>query len=288
MSSTPACAAFALAKDGCPGPVAVCIPAEYFLPGSGAAQGEYVPASAPPRLPSEESLQAAADLLNRAARPFIYAGRGARGANLSLLEAAERLQAPAATTIQGKGVFPEDHPLWLWNGFGSAAPPFVRRVARRCDALLAIGCRFSEVATASYGVSPPEDLIHVDITTEALARNYPARLTVGADAGAFLRALLPKLKQRPPARELWAEIARGHALAAAKSLEHGKPRTMRPAAFFNAWQKAAGPNAVYLADSCRGLFFALAHLPLPRPGRVGRAAGRLHFARAARPCPPPS
>ena len=59
--------------------------------------------------------------------------------------------------------FPESHPLWLWPGFGDAAPPFVRAVASFCDATLAIGCRFGEVATGSYGVSPPRPLVHVDI-----------------------------------------------------------------------------------------------------------------------------
>ena len=54
---------------------------------------------------------------------------------------------PVATTFQGKGVFPESHPLFLWNGFGAAAAPFARGVAERRRGTLAIGCRFGEVGT---------------------------------------------------------------------------------------------------------------------------------------------
>jgi len=43
---------------------------------------------------------------------------------------------PVATTIQGKGVFPESHPLFLWNGLGAAAPPFVRALASERTVML--------------------------------------------------------------------------------------------------------------------------------------------------------
>lgn len=109
--------------------------------------------------------------VRRARRPLLYLGLGAAGAGARLVELAERLEAPVATTIQGKGVFPKSHPLWLWCGYGDAAPPFVREIARACDATLAIGCRFGEVATASYGAVPPGKLVHVDIDPEVPGRN---------------------------------------------------------------------------------------------------------------------
>ncbi len=75
----------------------------------------------------------------------------------SLISLAEQLGAPVVTTFQGKGVFPESHPLWLWTGIGRATPPFVRTIMDRCDCLLAVGCRFGEVATGSYGDHPARD-----------------------------------------------------------------------------------------------------------------------------------
>ena len=105
---------------------------------------------------------------------------------------AERLNAPVATTISGKGVFNETHPLWLWCGFGASAPPFARRIAVSCDLTLAIGCRFSEVGTGSYGAQPPGRLIHVDADASVLGKNYPADLPVVSDAATFVASLCPR------------------------------------------------------------------------------------------------
>ena len=65
-------------------------------------------------------------------------GPSARGAGSRLVDLAEALDAPVATTIQGKGVFPESHPLWLWNGLGRSTPKFARQIFDGADALLAL------------------------------------------------------------------------------------------------------------------------------------------------------
>ena len=76
-----------------------------------------------------EDLRRAAERLGRSRRTLLYAGNGARPDSPLLVSLAERLAMPVATTIQGKGVFPETHPLWLWNGFGLSAPAFARAFA---------------------------------------------------------------------------------------------------------------------------------------------------------------
>ncbi len=255
--------AFALAREGCPGPVAVEIPAEFFL--RAAEASAFVRAPAPPWLHGER-VREAAKLLNESKRPVLYAGNGARGAGELLVELAERLQAPVATTIQGKGVFPETHPLWLWNVLGRAAPPFARRIADRGDCLLAIGCRFSEVGTGSYGFSPPANLIHVDIDPSVFNRNYPAVLSLEAEAGAFLRALLPLIETRRGGEALRSEIVEGKKSVRAEFLGGGGPGEVRPLAFFEALQDAAGPRAIYVTDSGQGTFLAMEHLRLEKSG----------------------
>ncbi len=258
--------AFALARSGCPGPVAVEIAANFYLMRHDL--GEVVPPAPPPAppAPDPELLEQAASLLAGARHPALYVGFGARGAADEIRAIAERLGAPVTTTIQGKGVFPEDHPLFLWNGFGASAPAFVRTVMERCDVLLAVGCRFGEVATASYGLHPPEALIHVDIDPDVFDRNVPARLAVEADAEAFARALfelLPQERRRGPEEE----IAAGRRAVVDDWAKHRSGDRVTPAMLFAAAQELADADAIFTTDSGNGTFLAMEHLRLDAPGR---------------------
>lgn len=205
-------------------------------------------------------------MLNQSQRPAVYLGYGAKGAASAVLELAERLGAPAATTIQGKGVFPETHPLWLWNGFGTMAPSFVREVMEGADVLLALGCRFGEVATASYGLTPPRGLIHVDINREVFNKNFQARLAVESDAEAFLRELLPLLRKRGRDSSLEAAVAAGHRQVRETWLGERSRDKVTPGLFFESLQRAF-PEAIYATDSGNGTFLAMEHLRLGGPGR---------------------
>src|SRR5262249_54706859 len=162
----------ALARGGAPGPVMVEVPVNLYLHQYEVREGGF---QAPPRsaIPTgADALAAVAALLNdAAARPFLYVGLGAARAAAELLLLAERL----APTFEGRGVFPESHPLFLWNGLGAGAPPFARAVAGGRRVTLAVGCRFSEVGTGSYGLEPPGPLIHVDIDPGVPGRNYPVQ-----------------------------------------------------------------------------------------------------------------
>jgi acetolactate synthase-1/2/3 large subunit len=220
----------------------------------------------------EEGAARAAELLERAQRPLLYLGLGAAGAGANLVRLAELLEAPVATTFQGKGVFPETHPLWLWCGFGDAAPPLARAIARECDATLAIGCRFGEVATGSYGARPPGPLIHVDIDPAVPGRNYPAAAAVVADAAAFIAALIAELERRGagprgPDAELRARIRQGHA-EVWRTWEAGASTSrVTPALLLRALQERFGPEAIFTTDSGNGTFLAVECLRLDRPGR---------------------
>ncbi len=256
--------AFDLARSGTPGPVAVEIPANFYLLTQEVGALSYDASSASPICAAAADVTAAAALLREARHPLLYIGNGAAGVGPLLVELAERLQAPVATTIQGKGAFPETHPLWLWNGLGASAPPFVRRIGEDADVMLAIGCRFSEVGTASWAFTPPPDLVHVDINPDVLNRNFPARLAIVSDATALVRALLASLDSRPPAG-LTARIAAGHR-EVHEEWRRQPSEKVRPSALFAALERAA-PDAIYTIDSGNGTFLAMEHLRLDRPRR---------------------
>jgi acetolactate synthase-1/2/3 large subunit len=257
-----------LAREGVPGPVMVEIPANlYFFrhePGFEAYREE--PAAFPP-IPAAE-IDRAAEILGRAKRPLLYVGLGAAGAGAKLVALAERLEAVVSTTFQGKGVFPESHPLFLWPGFGAAAPPFVREVVRACDATLAIGCRFGEVATGSYGAIPPGPLVHVDLSPSVLGRNYPAEVGIAGDAGAFVGDLLARLPARSADTSLRAAIALGRAEVATAALAPSANGGIAPGLLFQALQRHFGPETIFTTDSGNGTFLAIELLELDRPGQL--------------------
>ena len=251
-----------IARSGAPGPVFVEVPAElYLLSHDLSDELPFVPDA---RVAAVDAREAAA-ILNRSTRPLVYAGLGA--AKAALVKLIERLEAPVSTTYQGKGVVPETHPLFLWPGFGDAAPAFAREIARECDATLAIGCRFGEVATASYGLEPPEPLIHVDIDASVLGRNYKTALPIQSDAALFVDALLPLLEQHSRDEKLRERIRRGHESVRREWLGGGDRTRVPPYPLLDALQRAFGDETIFTADSGNGTFIAMEMLRLKSPGR---------------------
>lgn len=268
--------ACALARSGTPGPVMVEVSVDLYLTRHEVDPENFrAPSGNPPPRASPEQVRAAAELLSDpGAKPLLYVGLGAQGATAELLELAERLEAPVSTTFQGKGVFPESHPLFLWNGFGSAAPGFVRRVADDRNVTLALGCRFSEVGTGSYGFTPPGPLIHVDINAEVLDRNFPTALAIVSDAREFLTALLEELAHiqagrygAQPDPRMRTRIEEGHEEVRKEWLEQRSQSRVTPYVLLEALQRELGPETIFTADSGNGTFLAMECLRLDRPGR---------------------
>jgi len=264
--------ACAIARSGTPGPVMVEVPVNLYLLHQDVDDADLKPAEAipAPEATAAELDRAAQWLSAPGARPFLYVGLGAAGAGRALVRLAERLGAPVATTIQGKGVFPESHPLFVWNGFGNSAPSFARHVAGRCDRILAIGCRFSEVGTGGYGLTLPGPMLHVDINGEVLGRNFPAEIAIQSDAGAFVRGALARLGERSEATgadpSLPGMIAAGH-VEVKQEWEAGRSADrVSPTLLIRRLHEVLGPDTIFTADSGNGTFLAMECLRLERPG----------------------
>ena len=253
-----------VARSAPAGPVIVEIPAEHFIFRHNADLQE---PDAPPSRPSprQEEIDRARSMLEASRRPLLYLGLGAMEAGADLVALAERLNAPVATTFAGKGVFNEKHPLWLWCGFGAAAPPFVQEIASSCDLTLAIGCRFSEVGTGSYGMPPRGKLIHVDIDPTVLGTNYPPDLPLVSDASAFVASLLPLLAQRSVDEGLRQDIRRGHEQVWKGWVAPENPEGVYPPHLLRTLQTLVGHEAIYATDSGNGTFLAVECLRLERP-----------------------
>jgi acetolactate synthase-1/2/3 large subunit len=149
-------------------------------------------------------------LLAGAKRPVILAGGGVNlsGAFGELRQVAETLGAAVVTTFQGKGCFPEDHPLYGWHT-GSKGTSCGNALTRSADVILAVGCRFADETTSSYrqGASfsiPPTRLIHVDIDPQEIGKNYQTAVGIVADAKSALADLAGELREFVPDRDFKA------------------------------------------------------------------------------------
>ncbi|HVL15469.1 MAG TPA: thiamine pyrophosphate-binding protein [Gemmata sp.] len=219
--------AFAAAASGEPGPVAVVVPYNLFIE----AHDYRCPPPAAPALPFDEDAFARAlgFLADPKARVGIYAGAGCMDYPGELAAVAELLQAPVATSVSGKGVIPETHPLAVGWGFGPHASSVAEAVfagerahplKTGVTTLLAIGVKFSEVSTGYYGNPQPKHVVHVDANACNLGRVLRTDVCVHADAGVFLGRLLACADQlrRPADKGLCERIrdlkaACGNALA---------------------------------------------------------------------------
>jgi acetolactate synthase-1/2/3 large subunit len=170
---------------GRPQPAAIEIPVDLQY-----AEGPYAiptPDLAPGPLPADEAIAAAVETLRDSQRTLIWAGGGAVTAEAAaaLVQLAETLDAPVFTSINGRGVIPESHPLAL--GCMTAAAQF-GTTFEQATCVLAVGTRFKGGATRNFELELGGRLIHVDADPQVIGRNYGADVAVVADARLALEA----------------------------------------------------------------------------------------------------
>lgn len=188
--------AYDIATSGEPGPVFVELPVNLQL-FKGEVSG--MPAFQRKRMPpavDHAKVKQIVDMLVKATHPCIYVGWGAVDAVEYTKRIADALVAPVATTLQGKSSFPADHPMHTGVGFGPASKPAGQNAFAKCDCMLAVAVRFSELGTGSYGIQEPKGLIHIDINPEVFNKNYKAELTLEGDSVMVLKAVAEELESR--------------------------------------------------------------------------------------------
>ncbi|HJV90938.1 MAG TPA: thiamine pyrophosphate-binding protein [Holophagaceae bacterium] len=253
-----------IARRGTPGPVLVELPVNLqLMTGEADDALAFVP-DPPPALPPADQLDAAAELLRRSARPMLFAGWGGRGARLVAL--AECLGAPVATTLQGLASFPHDHPLHAGFCLGRSAVPAVQHAFAEHDCLLALGARFGEIATGSFGLEPPRNLIHVDINPAVFGANFPVTVGLAGDAAAIVEALLDRLEAKPRRPEMEARIAADKAAYAAAFRAHPCPGRVNPARFFEVLAAQTPADTLTCVDDGNHTFLAAELWPVRKGG----------------------
>ncbi|HEX5373766.1 MAG TPA: thiamine pyrophosphate-binding protein [Aquabacterium sp.] len=264
--------AWRVATQGEPGPVFVEIPVNVQLfPGEVEGLPPFVPVVSTPSIDAA-AVERAAQRLAQARRPGIFVGWGAARATELVAALADRLGAPVGTTLQGLSVFPSTHPLHTGMGIGPAAVPAGENAFAECDVLLAVGTRFGEIATGSFGLKPTWSLIHVDIQPEVFGANYPAEIAIEGDARQVLGALLKALPEVPAGavrRDAVAQaIARDKAAYTAEWLAHDNGHRVNPARFFTALRTRLPDDGYLVTDDGNHTFLVAELFGATRSGHV--------------------
>jgi acetolactate synthase-1/2/3 large subunit len=187
--------AFQAARNGRQRPSLVEIPVDVFREEVGDI--DYETTSSTRTAPDPDAVAEAADHLVDADVPVIYAGQGvhyAKGWD-ELKELAELLEAPVATSLNGKSAFPEDHPLSLGAG-AKSEPRQLNHFLHKADVLFGVGCSFTQTA---YGITPPEEdntIIHSTNDPGDVDKDVKSQLAVIGDAKLTLAALVDEVEER--------------------------------------------------------------------------------------------
>jgi acetolactate synthase-1/2/3 large subunit len=192
--------AFYIATTGRPGPVLIDFPknVQTEVADIDFSNGIQIRGYKPTTNPHPLQIRKAAELLAEAERPVILAGGGVITADASpeLLQTAELLLAPVATTFMGKGSFPETHPLSL-GSIGMHGNPVANKLLCEADVMLAVGTRFSDRATGNLdSFCAPTKKIQIDIDTAEIGKNIDVDIPIVADAKKALTALNERLAKQ--------------------------------------------------------------------------------------------
>ena len=143
------------------------------------------------RVPDEDSISRAVEVLNRGKRIAILAGQGALGARDELQEIAELLGAPIVKALLGKGVIPDDHPLTT-GGIGLLGTRASQEAFEECDTLLIVGSTFPYV---EYYPKPRQARgVQIDRDASRIGLRFPVEAGLVGDARHTLKALIARAK----------------------------------------------------------------------------------------------
>lgn len=142
--------------------------------------------------PDAAALDRIAEYLAQARRPLLWLGGGARHAGAAVRRLVE-LGIGMVTSVNGRGVLPEDHPLTL-GAFNMA--PAIEAFYRRCDAMVIVGSRLRGNETRNFTLHLPRPLMQIDADPKAENRAYPTEVFACGDAAAGLAGLADRLAGR--------------------------------------------------------------------------------------------
>ena len=252
--------------------------------------------------PDPVFIERAASLLCDASRPIFLCGGGVvtAGAEQELLDLAERLSAPVATTISGKGSIDEEHPLAVGVVGSNGGTPETRAIVDQADLIVFVGCRAGSVTTERWRHPAPgkTKVIHLDVDPTVQGANYPVDVPLVGDAKLALAALNGALAEvKRPLEAAAVQKAREEKFARFQAIAESSDKPIKPERVVAELKRALDTDAIVVADAGTPCPYLSAYYPVRKTGRhffSNRAHGALgyslpaaigaHFARPQAKC----
>jgi acetolactate synthase-1/2/3 large subunit len=237
--------------------------------------------------PDPQYIELAAKLLRKAKAPLFICGGGVvlSGAEQELQALAEKLNAPVATTVSGKGSIDERcaHSVGVVGSNGGT--PETRAVVDASDLIVFVGCRAGSVTTERW--RHPADgvarIIHIDVDPAVPGRNYKVDVPLVGDARLCLAALNEAVTQREGDLS-FVDQKKREKFAAFDALAASSDTPIKPERVVTELQKALGPDAIVVADPGTPCPYFSAYYQVRGAGRrffSNRAHGALGYSLAA-------
>ncbi|MEO0983704.1 MAG: thiamine pyrophosphate-dependent enzyme [Pseudomonadota bacterium] len=197
--------------------------------------------------PDPDALSAALDLMKTAERPLIVVGYGALAGMPEVMDLAEFLNAPVATTFKGKGQIGDAHPLAA-GVMGRSGTPIASWFMNECDLMIVFGASFSD----HTGLYPYKKTIQVDLDPMRLGKRNPVDVPVRGDVGVTAEALLDMIRlTRPKATNQRGEIAERWRIwrdEKTRRITENREKGLSSAALFEALSRLAPEDAIFPVD----------------------------------------
>ena len=259
--------AYDIATSGEPGPVFIELPVNLQLDKAtiNDLPTYQKPVVTPLSTNTKDQIEKAAKMLMEAKNPAIFAGWGAVHASDCLVEISEQIGGAVATTMQGISAFPANHPLHAGFCFGPAAAPAAQNAFDHADCVLAIGTRFGEIATGSFGGKLPEKLIHIDINPKVFNANFKAEIAIEGDSTQICNQLLTTLKTAGTAKNsdsVTQQIAADKKAYKKSWYQHDSKNRVNPALYFDELRAQLNDDAHIVVDDGNHTFLTAELMPI--------------------------
>jgi acetolactate synthase-1/2/3 large subunit len=203
-----------------------------------------------------DAVESAAKLLGNSQTPVIFVGGGVHGSEAwdELRELAELLQAPVIATQNGRGALSDHHYLSQSQYAGKA-------LLAEADVVFAVGTRFSEATSFSWGIKPGKTFIQLDIDADMVGKAYPATVGLTGDAKMGLAALIdaiPAHNRSRASREDEMLLRKQEANAAAASV-------LPQAEYAGAIRQALPEDGIFVGEMTQIGYYSNMAFPVYQP-----------------------